>query len=92
MQGPPINSIRNPYLIGRQLTVYLERFAYFFSSEFLIRSAFETLNSEVKPEHAGFRAACRTLFTAYAQEFGLDAEGEPPPHGAARGIAAARVQ
>ena len=49
----------------------MERFAHFFSAEMFVRAAFETLNSEVKPEHVGFRAACRTLYAAYAHEHGI---------------------
>jgi len=48
--------------------LYLERFAYFFRVEFFVRKAFETLNAESKPEHAGFRKAAETLYGYYFDE------------------------
>jgi hypothetical protein len=50
------------------LAVYLERFSHFFSREFFIRKAFESLNSEMKPTHAGFRKACERLYQTYRLE------------------------
>lgn len=63
----------SPKMAGKreQLAIYLERFAYFFSRDFFIRKSFEALNSELKPEHAGFRRAAETLFKLYKEEFGL---------------------
>jgi len=52
----------------RALARYLERFAYFFSRGFFVRKAIETLNSETKPEHCGFRQVCDTLFNVYRRE------------------------
>ena len=56
----------------QQLAPYLERFAFFFSRDFFIRKSFETLNSEMKPEHVGFRTAAETLFKLYKAEFGFE--------------------
>jgi len=67
------DSIRKDAGTRKMLAVYLERFSHFFSSEFFVRAAYEALNSELKPQHAGFRAACATLYGAYAQELGLAA-------------------
>lgn len=53
------------------LALYLERFASFFEQGRFVRRAFETLNSEVKPEHQGFRSAFQILFAAYRVENGL---------------------
>lgn len=36
--------------------------------------SFEALNSELKPEHAGFRTAAETLFQLFKEEFGLTEE------------------
>jgi hypothetical protein len=49
----------------KQLAKYLERFAYFFRFHFFVRTAFETLSAEAKPEHAGFRKAMETLYANY---------------------------
>lgn len=54
--------------LRRQIAVYLERFAHFFSSQFFVRKAFEVLFSELKPEHTGFRKACETLYAVYRCE------------------------
>mmetsp|Transcript_9070 Transcript_9070/g.15545 ORF Transcript_9070/g.15545 Transcript_9070/m.15545 type:complete len:865 (+) Transcript_9070:125-2719(+) len=51
-----------------ELAIYAERFAHFFNHGFFLRKALETLNSEVKPEHAGFRKACETLYGFYRSE------------------------
>jgi hypothetical protein len=60
-----------------RLAVYLERFAWFFRPEFLVRRLFEVLNAETKPEHAGFSRAAETLFQIYRQEKLLkDAQGD----------------
>ena len=56
--------------LREDLQCHVERFAYFFSRDFFVRKAFETLNSEFKPEHAGFRKACETLFQIYKAEQG----------------------
>ena len=53
-----------------KIAVYLERFSYFFSRDFFVKKAFETLNSEFKPEHVGFRKAAQTLFMTYRREQG----------------------
>lgn len=42
----------------------LERFAHFFRRGFFAQRAFETLNSENKPEHVGFRKATQRLYKA----------------------------
>jgi len=54
--------------VRRVMSLYLERFAYFFSRGFFVQKAFEALNSEVKPDHHGFRKACETLFQRYRRE------------------------
>mmetsp|Transcript_41174 Transcript_41174/g.118997 ORF Transcript_41174/g.118997 Transcript_41174/m.118997 type:complete len:733 (-) Transcript_41174:582-2780(-) len=54
----------------KALAVYLERFMFFFSRDFFVRKAFETLNAEVKPEHAGWRKSCETLYQTYQKEYG----------------------
>mmetsp|Transcript_116063 Transcript_116063/g.237363 ORF Transcript_116063/g.237363 Transcript_116063/m.237363 type:complete len:744 (-) Transcript_116063:165-2396(-) len=59
----------------QRLATYLERFAYFFRAGFFVRKAFETMNSETKPEHVGFRQAAETLYTFYRTEK-LEAGGE----------------
>jgi len=62
--------------VRRALSLYLERFAHFFTREFFVRRAFEALYSETKPEHAGFRKACATLFRAYRNKHeGITEEG-----------------
>lgn len=58
----------------KALVVYVERFAHFFSREFFLPKALATLNSEVKPEHAGFRRACETLYRHFCTEQGAQAE------------------
>jgi len=55
---------------SRDLAVYMDRFAYFFRVEFLAKRMFEVLNSESKPEHAGFRKSCDTLYEYYKVEVG----------------------
>ena len=45
--------------------LYLERFAHFFSWEFFLPKAFHHLNSELRPEHHGFRKASETLYQVY---------------------------
>jgi len=54
--------------IRRKLSLYLNRFAYFFSQDFLVKKLFETLNSEMKSEHIGFRKAFETLYQVYRSE------------------------
>lgn len=54
--------------VREKLAVYLERFAYFFRRDFFVRRAFDVLYSEAKPEHAGFRKACETLYQQYRKE------------------------
>lgn len=47
--NPARRDLRSP------VAVYLEKFCYFFSRGFFVQKAFETLYSEFKPEHVGFR-------------------------------------
>jgi len=47
------------------IALYLERFAHFFSWEFFLPKAFHHLNSELRPEHHGFRKASETLYQVY---------------------------
>eukprot|EP00397_Hematodinium_sp_SG-2012_P006885 GEMP01006922.1.p1 GENE.GEMP01006922.1~~GEMP01006922.1.p1 ORF type:complete len:613 (+),score=166.20 GEMP01006922.1:1003-2841(+) len=54
--------------IQKKLAVYAERFAHFFDREYFVKKAFNKLNSEEKPEHAGFRKACETLYAKYRVE------------------------
>merc|ERR550514_2307920 len=54
--------------LRKGVAVYLERFAHFFTRDFFVQKAFEVLHSEFKPEHAGFRKACATLFAVYRAE------------------------
>jgi len=56
------------------LGIYMARFAHFFRRDFLVQRMFETLNSESKPEHAGFRKACETLYEDYRSETGIKEE------------------
>ena len=51
---------------------YLERFASFFERDFFCEKSFNKLNSEEKPEHAGFRKACEVLYQSYKREQGND--------------------
>merc|ERR1719468_108820 len=66
------NSAANPghqhVAVRESLAVYLERFAYFFRADLFVHKAFETLNSESKPEHVGFRNAAETLYNQYREE------------------------
>ena len=52
----------------RKLALYVERFCTFFKREFFIQKAFNKLNSEEKPEHAGFRNASEVLFQTFRRE------------------------
>jgi hypothetical protein len=56
------------------LAIYLERFAHFFSVDFFVRKSFNKLNSEEKPEHAGFRIAAEALYSAFRLEQGCSQE------------------
>jgi len=73
------NSAANPghdhAPVRKSLAVYIERFAHFFRADFFVRKAFETLNSESKPEHMGFRNAAETLYSHYRVEV-LKGSGE----------------
>jgi len=59
------NSAANPdhghAVVRKRLAVYLERFAHFFETKLFVQKAFETLNSEGKPEHVGFRSATHSV-------------------------------
>merc|ERR1719414_1344641 len=57
-----------------KLEVYMARFAHFFRRDFFVRRLFETLNSESKPEHTGFRKTCDTLYGIYRLEAGAQEE------------------
>merc|ERR1712224_437626 len=61
--------------VRKRLSIYLERFAHFFRIDIFVRKAFETLNSESKPEHMGFGAAVQTLYTRYRLDV-LNGSGE----------------
>jgi len=52
----------------KKLAIYAERFAHFFERRYFVNKAFNKLNSEEKPEHAGFRKACETLYEQYRKE------------------------
>lgn len=54
--------------IHMKLSLYLNRFSFFFRREFLIKKIFESLNSELKHEHIGFRKAFETLYNIYRIE------------------------
>ncbi|CAE7667183.1 unnamed protein product [Symbiodinium microadriaticum] len=58
----------------KRYALIVNRFAHFFTREFFIRKAIECLNSEIKPEHAGFRRACQTLYRMYRDHWLIDAE------------------
>ncbi|KAJ1624857.1 hypothetical protein T492DRAFT_881138 [Pavlovales sp. CCMP2436] len=60
----------SPKQLRLALARYCERFAHFFAHEPFARRCFEGLWSEQKPEHAGFRRACDTLYEAYRVEVG----------------------
>jgi hypothetical protein len=47
---------------------YLDKFSFFFSADFLVKRMFEQINSENKPEHAGFCKACHVLYQLYKQQ------------------------
>jgi hypothetical protein len=56
------------------LAVYMEKYAYFFRRDFLVRRMFEILHSESKPEHMGFKKAFETVFQTYRQDAGIATE------------------
>ena len=58
------------------LAIYLERFAAFFRRDFFVTKCFNKLNSEEKPEHAGFRKSCQTLYNVFRTEQGIDSRKE----------------
>ena len=60
----------------KALALYIERFASFFKLNFFVYKAFNKLYSEEKPEHAGFRRACATLYNVYRNEQSPDYEEE----------------
>ena len=60
-----VNTNQQSSEIRRKLSLYLNRFVYFFNQDFLVKKLFETLNSEMKPEHIGFRKAFQTLYEVY---------------------------
>ena len=78
-QLPDGNSTNSPKVLGnmavdpsgkaaclrKKLAIYLDRFAFFFRRDYFVQRALETLNAEVKTEHAGFRRACDVLFESY---------------------------
>lgn len=57
--------------IRQCLSIYLERFCYFFSEEFFVKRCFEVLNAENKPQHIGFRKAAQTLFQFFREEMNI---------------------
>ena len=77
-QPPPTNALRGALRrdpkLRAALAVYVERFCSFFSAERLAPKAFEILNAESRPEHAGVRGAMETLYAAYRAEYALEAE------------------
>lgn len=54
--------------VRRKLAVYLVRFAHFFSRDVFLRKSFETLISETKPEHAGFRKSLARVYEIFKGE------------------------
>ena len=56
-----------------QISRYLDRFAHFFSVDFFTSKAFARMNSEDKPEHAGFRKVCAVLYERYRDEQAIEA-------------------
>ena len=56
----------------KQLSLYLERFTLFFERDFFVTKAFNKLNAQTKPEHAGFRKACETLFGVFRDAQGVE--------------------
>merc|ERR1711957_1060864 len=75
MGNSAVNPCHDRIAIRKELSLYLERFAHFFNSDFFVRKAFETLNSEHKAEHTGFRNAVETLYVSY-RKGELNDEGE----------------
>ena len=77
-QAPPTDALRGALRrdpkLRAALAVYVERFCSFFSAERLAPKAFELLNAESRPEHAGVRGAMETLYAAYRAEHALEAE------------------
>merc|ERR1712072_1051192 len=58
------------------LEIYLERFAAFFRRDFFVTKCFNKLNSEEKPEHAGFGKSCQRLYNVFRTEQGIDSRKE----------------
>jgi hypothetical protein len=58
----------------KRFATYANHYAYFLSRNFFIKKAFETLNGETKPEHAGFRKACDTMFGVFKVQWGIEAD------------------
>lgn len=63
-----VNTNQQSSEIRKKLSLYLNRYVYFFNQDFLVKKLFETLNSEMKPEHIGFRKAFETLYQVYRSE------------------------
>merc|ERR1712078_65720 len=63
--GPPREIEERARKGEPSLAVYMEKYAYFFRREFLVRRMFEVLHSESKPEHMGFKEALKTVFDCY---------------------------
>jgi len=51
---------------------YANKFAFFFTKEFLVKRMFEVLNAEVNPAYIGFRKACDNLYPVFQKQFILD--------------------
>ncbi|GFH49520.1 hypothetical protein CTEN210_05996 [Chaetoceros tenuissimus] len=58
----------------RKLFPYAEKFAHFFSKDFLVKRMFEVLNAETKPEYIGFKASCDALFPLFKTGYNLHEE------------------
>lgn len=72
--GPPREIERRARDGDASLAVYMNKYAYFFRREFLVKRMFEVLHSESKPEHMGFKKAIHTIFGKYREEKGIEAE------------------
>mmetsp|Transcript_55755 Transcript_55755/g.83021 ORF Transcript_55755/g.83021 Transcript_55755/m.83021 type:complete len:743 (-) Transcript_55755:151-2379(-) len=50
---------------------YADKFAFFFTKDFLVKRMFEVLNAEGKPEYVGFKGACSELYALFKHIYGL---------------------
>jgi len=51
---------------------YANKFAFFFTKQFLVKRMFEVLNAEANPAYIGFRKACDSLYPIIKKNFLLE--------------------